>query len=86
MPGIDDTAIENKRAELPPRSGLANTFEAVAREWLVKCKRDGLTPVTIEKTSCSLLAPPLPRQLAISQITLHEALAVLRQTNHAFHI
>src|SRR3546814_15046850 len=44
-----DPAIEKKRARIAARHAAATTFELVAKEWLVKCERDGLALVTIDK-------------------------------------
>jgi len=44
-----DPALEKKRARIAAKYAAANTFEAVAKEWLVKCERDGLVPVTVDK-------------------------------------
>ena len=44
-----DPALEKKRARIAAKYAAANTFEAVAKEWLVKCERDGLAPVTVDK-------------------------------------
>ncbi|OSZ63617.1 hypothetical protein CAP40_17995 [Sphingomonas sp. IBVSS2] len=44
-----DPAIEKKRVRIAAKYAAANTFELVAKEWLVKCERDGLAPVTVEK-------------------------------------
>jgi hypothetical protein len=44
-----DPAIEKKRARIAAKHAAATTFELVAKEWLVKCERDGLAPVTIDK-------------------------------------
>lgn len=75
-----DPALEKKRARIAAKHAAANTFEAVAREWLVKCERDGLAPVTIEKISWLLdKAYPMIGNIPIAQITPHEALAVLRK-------
>ena len=75
-----DPALEKKRARIAAKYAAANTFEAVAKEWLVKCERDGLAPVTIEKISWLLAkAYPLIGSIPIAQITPHEALAVLRK-------
>lgn len=52
----------------------------MAEEWLVKCERDGLAPVTIDKIRWLLAkAYPLIGTIPIAQITPHEALAVLRK-------
>ncbi|MBY8829194.1 tyrosine-type recombinase/integrase [Hephaestia mangrovi] len=75
-----DPALEKKRARIAAKYAAANTFEAVAREWLVKCERDGLAPVTIDKIRWLLAKSyPLIGNIPIAQITPHEALAVLRK-------
>lgn len=75
-----DPALEKKRTRIAAKYAAANTFEAVAKEWLQKCERDGLAPVTIEKISWLLAkAYPIIGSIPIAQITPHEALAVLRK-------
>jgi len=75
-----DPALEKKRARIAAKYAAANTFQAVAEEWLVKCERDGLAPVTVEKIRWLLAkAYPLIGTIPIAQITPHEALAVLRK-------
>lgn len=75
-----DPALEKKRARIAAQYAAANTFEAVAKEWLVKCERDGLAPVTVDKIRWLLAkAYPLIGTIPIAQITPHEALAVLRK-------
>ena len=75
-----DPALEKKRARIAAKHAAVNTFEAVAQEWLVKCERDGLAPVTIEKISWLLdKAYPMIGNIPIAQITPHEALSVLRK-------
>lgn len=75
-----DPALEKKRARIAAKFAAANTFEAVAQEWLVKCERDGLAPVTIEKIRWLLeKAFPMIGNIPIAQITPHESLAVLRK-------
>lgn len=75
-----DPALEKKRARIAAKYAAANTFEAVAAEWLVKCERDGLAPVTVDKIRWLLAkAYPLIGNIPIAQITPHEALAVLRK-------
>jgi integrase len=75
-----DPALEKKRSRIAAKYAAANTFEAVSKEWLVKCGRDGLAPVTIDKISWLLAkASPLIGRIPIAQITPHEALAVLRK-------
>lgn len=75
-----DPALEKKRARIAAKYAAANTFQAVAEEWLVKCERDGLAPVTVDKIRWLLAkAFPLIGTIPIAQITPHEALAVLRK-------
>lgn len=75
-----DPALEKKRARIAAKYAAANTFQAVAEEWLVKCERDGLAPVTVDKIRWLLAkAYPLLGTIPIAQITPHEALAVLRK-------
>ena len=75
-----DPALEKKRARIAAKYAAADTFEAVAEEWLVKCERDGLAPVTVDKIRWLLAkAYPLIGTIPIAQITPHEALAVLRK-------
>lgn len=75
-----DPALEKKRARIAAKYAAANTFEAVAEEWLIKCERDGLAPVTVDKIRWLLAkAYPLIGTTPIAQITPHEALAVLRK-------
>lgn len=75
-----DPALEKKRARIAAKYAAANTFQAVAEEWFVKCERDGLAPVTVDKIRWLLAkAYPLISTIPIAQITPHEALAVLRK-------
>ena len=75
-----DPALEKKRARIAAKYAAANTFEAVAKEWLVKCERDGLATVTVDKIRWLLAkAYPLIGTIPIAQITPHEVLAVLRK-------
>lgn len=75
-----DPSLEKKRARIAAKYAAANTFEAVAKEWLQKCERDGLARVTIDKISWLLAkAYPVIGDIPIAQITPHEALAVLRK-------
>ncbi|WP_246586861.1 tyrosine-type recombinase/integrase [Stakelama flava] len=75
-----DPALEKKRARIAAKYAAANTFEAVAKEWLVKCERGGLAPVTVDKIRWLLgKAYPLIGTIPIAQITPHEVLAVLRK-------
>jgi integrase len=75
-----DPALEKKRARIAAKYAAASTFEEVAKEWLVKCERDGLAPVTVDKIRWLLAkAYPVIGTIPIAQITPHEALAVLRK-------
>lgn len=76
----NDPAVEKKRARLAAKFAAANTFEEVAEEWILKCEREGLAPVTLDKIKWLLAkAYPVIGSLPIAQITPHEALAVLRK-------
>jgi integrase len=57
----------------------ANTFGAVADEWLAKMEREGLSPVSMKKLRwfLSFLVPVLGKR-PISQISPHELLAALQ--------
>jgi Arm DNA-binding domain len=57
----------------------ANTFQAVAEEWLAKSEREDLSPVTLKKNRWLLnfTYPALGRR-PIADISPHELLAVLR--------
>lgn len=75
-----DPALDKKRARIAAKYTAANTFQAVAGEWLIKCERDGLSPVTVDKIRWLLAkAYPLIGIIPIAQITPHEALAVPRK-------
>ncbi|MBB4837060.1 integrase [Sphingomonas kyeonggiensis] len=75
-----DPAVEKKRARIAAKFAAANTFKEVAEEWLLKCEREGLASVTLDKIRWLLAkAYPVIGSLPISQITPHEALAVLRK-------
>ncbi len=75
-----DPALEKKRARIAAKYAAANTFQDVAKEWLVKCERDGLAQVTVDKIRWLLAkAYPIIGSIPIAQITPHEALAVLRK-------
>ncbi|MDR6846986.1 phage integrase central domain-containing protein [Sphingomonas sp. BE137] len=76
----NDPAVEKKRARLAAKFAAANTFKEVAEEWILKCEREGLAPVTLDKIKWLLAkAYPVIGSLPIAQITPHEALAVLRK-------
>jgi hypothetical protein len=75
-----DPAVEKKRARIAAKFAAANTFKDVAEEWILKCEREGLAPVTLDKIKWLLAkAYPVIGTLPIAQITPHEALAVLRK-------
>jgi hypothetical protein len=74
--GDRSSAREEARADC----ATAIAFEAVAQQRLVKCERDGLAPVTIQRISWLLAKPyPMIGSIPLAQITPHEALAVLRE-------
>lgn len=75
-----DPAQEKKRAVVTAKIAAANTFKGVAEEWVTKCEREGRASVTLDKIRWLLgIAYPMIGSLPISEISPHEALAVLRK-------
>jgi integrase len=75
-----DPAAEKKAAQLAEKAAAANTFKAVAEEWVAKIEREGRAPVTLDKVRWLLgMAHPLIGHLPVSRVTPQEALAVLRK-------
>ena len=75
-----DPATE-KRLQLLARTLAAeNNFRMVAEEWIAKNRREGLSPVTLDKIQWLLgMAYPMLGSRPVSKITPQEALAVLRK-------
>ena len=77
--GGEDPAAVKRIERLTASSNAANSFEAVADEWLGKCEREGRAEITLSKIRWLLgMAYPLIGNRPVSEITPQEALAVLR--------
>jgi integrase len=76
--GIDPSE-QLKQDKVTASVAAANTFQAVADEWLAKIEREDLSPVTLKKNRwlLSFTFPALGRR-PIADISPHELLAVLR--------
>lgn len=76
--GIDPSE-QLKQDRIAASVAAANTFQAVADEWLAKIEREDLSPVTLKKNRwlLSFTYPALGRR-PIADISPHELLAVLR--------
>lgn len=74
-----DPAEQAKLDKIAASIAAANTFEAVAEEWIAKAEREGLSLVTLKKIRwlLSFTYPALGRR-PIAEISPHELLAVLR--------
>jgi integrase len=74
-----DPAAQAKLDKIAASVAAANTFLAVADEWLAKIERENLSPVTLKKNRwlLSFTFPALGRR-PIADISPHELLAVLR--------
>ncbi len=74
-----DPAEQAKLDKITASVAAANTFQAVADEWLAKIEREDLSPVTLKKNRwlLSFAYPALGRR-PIADISPHELLAVLR--------
>ncbi len=74
-----DPAAQAKLDKIAASVAAANTFEAIAEEWLAKAEREGLSAVTLKKTRwlLSFTYPALGRR-PIGEISPHELLGVLR--------
>ncbi len=74
-----DPAEQAKLDKITASLAAANTFQAVADEWLAKIEREDLSPVTLKKNRwlLSFTYPALGRR-PIADISPHELLTVLR--------
>lgn len=79
-----DPAVAKREARIAKHIAAANTFEAVASEYVAKLEAEGLASVTIEKTRWLLtkLKPALGTR-PIAEISPHELLAVLKASERA---
>lgn len=74
-----DPAEKLKLDRIAASVAAANTFQAVADEWVAKIEQEGLSPVTLKKIRwlLSFTYPALGKR-PIADISPHELLAVLR--------
>ncbi len=81
-----DPAVAKREGRIAKRIASANTFGAIAEEYIAKLKAEQKADVTIGKTRwlLSKLAPALGTR-PIAEITPHELLAVLRVSEKAGH-
>ena len=82
----NDPAIAKREARIAKRIASANTFAAVAEEYIAKLEAEGRAAVTIGKTRWLLgkLTPALGTR-PIAEISPHELLAVLKASERAGH-
>jgi integrase len=73
-------AFEKKRAAVAASVGAANTFKAVAEEYIAKREKEGVKAVTSDKTRwlLALLTPALVNR-PLAEIEPYELLAVLKK-------
>lgn len=79
-----DPALAKREARIAQRGATANTFAAIAEEYIDKLEAEGRAEVTVAKTRwlLSKLSPSLGTR-PIAEITPHELLAVLRKSERA---
>ena len=82
----NDPAIAKREARIAKRIASANTFAAVAEEYIARLEAEGRAAVTIGKTRWLLgkLTPALVTR-PIAEISPHELLAVLKASERAGH-
>ncbi len=81
-----DPAVAKRKASVARRIASANTFGAIAEEYIDKMEAEGRADVTISKTRWLLLklAPSLGSR-PVAEISPHELLGVLRKSERAGH-
>ena len=81
-----DPSLAKREARVLQRIASANTFGAIAEEFIKKLEAEGRAEVTVAKTRWLLtkLSPSLGTR-PIAEITPHELLAVLRKSEKAGH-
>ncbi len=79
-----DPAVAKREARIAKRIAAANTFGAIAHEYIAKLEAEGRAPVTIgtARWLLSKLTPALGTR-PVAEITPHELLAVLKATERA---
>ena len=82
-----DPAAAKREARIARHFAAANTFGAIAEEYIAKLEAEKKAPVTVAKTRWLLgkLSPSLGTR-PIAEITPHELLAVLKATERAGHL
>jgi len=82
----NDPAVAKREARVAKRIASANTFAAVAEEYIAKLEAEGRATVTIGKTRwlSGKLTPALGTR-PIAEISPHELLAVLKASERAGH-
>lgn len=78
-----DPSQAKREARIAKRIAGANTFEAVAEEYITKLEAEGRAEITVDKARwlLSKLSPSLGKR-PIAEITPHELLAVLKAAEH----
>lgn len=78
-----DPARQKQEEKIVAKLGAANSFEAVAEEYLAKCEKEGLAEVTVAKNRwfLNLLRPSIGK-LPVADIKPHEVLRVLQKVEN----
>lgn len=81
-----DPAKEKQAAKVAAKIGAANSFEALAEEYIEKMVKEGLAEATLTKARwfLSLLRPAIGRE-AIADITAQDMFAALKKVERAGH-
>lgn len=76
----DDPAAAKRRERIAAKLAAGTTFDAVAREYVQKCEREGRSPATITKLHWARewLSPAIGYR-PVDQVEPHELLAVLKR-------
>lgn len=76
----DDPAAAKRRERIAAKLAAGTTFDAVAREYVQKCEREGRSPATITKLHWARewLSPAIGYR-PVDQVEPHELLAVLKK-------
>lgn len=79
-----DPARRKREQKAVAKLGAANSFEAIAEEYIAKRQKEGLAEVTLSKSRwfLRLLRPSIGR-LPVAEITPHEILQALRKVENA---
>jgi hypothetical protein len=79
-----DPGQEKKDAKIATILGAANSFEAVADEYIVRMEQEGRAPATMNKVRwlAALLTPAIGAR-PVADVTPHELLAVLKKVEQS---